>query len=97
MACKRFLGVPVRTPSIMVYGDLGRFPLYINGYVSSVRYWFRLLELETDRLPKKAYEMQLCSDKNGRDCWASSMRGILCENGFNFVGLQQGIGNIKFF
>ena len=28
MACKRFLGVPVRTPSKMVYGNLGRFPLY---------------------------------------------------------------------
>ena len=56
MACKRFLGVPVRTPSKMVYVDLGRFPLFINSYVSSVRYWFRLLEMETDRLPKKAYE-----------------------------------------
>ena len=56
MACKIFLGVPVRTPSKMVHGDLGRSPLYINSYVSSVKYWFRLLEMETDRLPKKAYE-----------------------------------------
>ena len=28
MACKRFLGVPVRTPNKMVYGDLGRFPSF---------------------------------------------------------------------
>ena len=68
MACERSLGVPVRTPSKMVSGDLGRFPHYINSYVSSVRYWFRLLEMETDRLPKKAYEMQLCLNENGKDC-----------------------------
>ena len=56
MAGKKFLGVPVRTPSKMVYSDLGRFALYIHSYVSSASYWFRLLEMETDRLPKKAYE-----------------------------------------
>ena len=38
MACKRFLGVPVRTPNKMVYGDLGRFPLFINSYISCIKY-----------------------------------------------------------
>ena len=37
MACKRFLGVPVRTPSKMGYGDLGRFPLFINRYLDSIK------------------------------------------------------------
>ena len=30
MACKRFLGVPLRTPNKMVYGELGRYPLFVN-------------------------------------------------------------------
>ena len=30
MACKRFLGVPLRTPNKMVYGELGRYPLFEN-------------------------------------------------------------------
>ena len=91
MASKRFLGVPVRTPNKMVYGDLGRFPLFINSYISCFKYWFRLLEMGNDRLPKTAYEMLLCLDRNEKDCWVSRIREILCETGFNFVWLQQGL------
>ena len=91
MACKRFLGVQVRTPNKMVYGDLGRVPLFINSYTSCIKYWFRLLEMGNDRLPKTAYEMLLCLDRNGKDCWVSRIREILCETGFNFVWLQQGL------
>ena len=72
MACERFLAVPaVRTPSKMGYGDLGRFPLFINRYLGSIKYWFRLWQMENDRLPKTAYEMLLCLDRNVKDCWAS--------------------------
>ena len=97
MACKRFLGVPVRTPNKMVYGDLGRFPLFINSYISCIKYWFRLLEMGNDRLPKTAYEMLLRLDRNGKDCWVSKIREILCETGFNFVWLQQGVGDKNSF
>ena len=77
MACKRFLGVPVRTPNKMVYGDFGRF--FINSYISCIKYWFRLLKMGTDRLAKTAYEMLLCLDRNEKDCWVSKIREILCE------------------
>jgi hypothetical protein len=97
MACKRFLGVPVRTPNKMVYGDLGRFPLFINSNISSMRYWFRLLQMENDRLPKKAYEMLVGLDRNGKDCWASRLRELLCKTGFSFVWLQQGVGDVMQF
>ena len=38
-ALKRFLGVSQRTPNNMMYGDTARYPLYINVYVRTVRYW----------------------------------------------------------
>ena len=76
----------------MVYGDLGRFHLFINSYTSSMKYWIRLLEMGNNRLPKTAYEMLLCLDRNGKDCWVSRIREILCETGFNFVWLQ-GVGH----
>ena len=69
MACKRFLGVPVRTPSKKVYGDLGRFPLLLIRNASSVRYSFQLLEMKNDKLKKKrrkkkkVYEMLLCLEE----------------------------------
>eukprot|EP00745_Piridium_sociabile_P024691 TRINITY_DN39152_c0_g3_i6.p1 TRINITY_DN39152_c0_g3~~TRINITY_DN39152_c0_g3_i6.p1 ORF type:complete len:696 (-),score=54.33 TRINITY_DN39152_c0_g3_i6:199-2037(-) len=97
MACKRFLGVPVRTPNKMVYGDLGRYPLYINSYVACLRYWFKLIQMDNDRLPYKAYMMLLELDRVGKNCWATKVRDILCETGFNIVWLQHGVGNVKEF
>ena len=42
MACKKYLGVPSRTPNKMVYGKLSR-SLFIASYVRCIKYWFRLL------------------------------------------------------
>ena len=78
MACKRFLGVQFRTPNTMVYGDLGRFPLFINSYLKSIKSWLRLLEMGIDRLPKAACKMLLCLDRNGKDCWASRILRKFC-------------------
>ena len=39
MAWERYLGVPIRTPNKMVYGELGRFPLFVASYVRCVKYW----------------------------------------------------------
>ena len=91
MASKGFIGAPIRTPNKMVYGDLGIFPLFVSNYLSSIKYWFRLLKMGNDRLPKRAYEILLCLDRNGKDCWISRIREILCKTGFNFVWLQQGL------
>ena len=43
MACKRFLGVPLRTPNKMVYGELGRYPLFVNSTLRCLKYWLRVL------------------------------------------------------
>ena len=43
MACKKYLGVPSRTPNKMEHGELGRYPLFIASYVRCIKYWFRLL------------------------------------------------------
>eukprot|EP00745_Piridium_sociabile_P032434 TRINITY_DN5471_c0_g1_i2.p1 TRINITY_DN5471_c0_g1~~TRINITY_DN5471_c0_g1_i2.p1 ORF type:complete len:1139 (-),score=92.24 TRINITY_DN5471_c0_g1_i2:303-3719(-) len=97
MACKRFLGVPSRTPNKMVYGDLGRYPIFVNSLVSCIRYWIRLLNMEQNRIPKMAYLMLLSLDSGGKDCWVTKIRDILCETGFAFVWLQQSVGNVNGF
>lgn len=96
-ACKRFLGVPIRTPSKMVYGELGRFPLFINSYIRCIKYWFRLLQMDHDRLPWQAYTMLVNMDENGKVCWVTHVREVLCRSGFYFVWLQQGVGNVAGF
>ena len=97
LACKRFLGVSIRSPNKMVYGELGRYPLFVNSFVRAVKYWLRLLQMDIHRLPKQAYLMQLSMDKDGKKCWVSDVRTILCEYGFHFVWLNQGVANEKGF
>lgn len=93
LACKRFLGVPTKTPNKMVYSELGRYPLFINTNIRCLKYWFRLLQMDQDRLPKQAYMMLLSQDQNGKRCWATEIKEMLQKAGFGYVWLQQGTQN----
>ena len=97
LACKQFLGVPRLTPNKIVYGDLGRYPMYIISYIRVLKYWFKLLSMPLDRLPRQAYDMLLGLDEKGKQCWASKVRNMLCSSGFGLVWLQQGVGDVKMF
>ena len=50
-ALKKFLGVSIKTPNDLVYGELNRFPIYLNSAVRCIRYWFKLTRMENFRLP----------------------------------------------
>ena len=97
LACKRYLGVPLKTPNKLVYSELGRYPLYVNSHIKTVKYWFRLLEMDANRLPKQAYLMLVNLDKKGKKCWVSGIREILGKTGFFDVWLNQGVTNVKLF
>ena len=36
---KKCLRVPIFTPNVMIYGDTGRYELWINAILSSIKYW----------------------------------------------------------
>ena len=55
-ACKKALSVSQKTTNAMIYGELCRYPLYINTVMKAVKYWLKLVELLDNRLPKAAYE-----------------------------------------
>ena len=97
LACKRFLGVPIKTPNKIVYGELGRFPLYINSSVRSIKYWFRLLQMDLERLPRQAYEMMKTQDQNGKSCWVTHIRTLLSRTGFYYIWANQGTQNVQGF
>ena len=56
-ACKRLLSVSNRTPNHMVYGETGRYPLYIDSTLSSLRYWLKVSKMPDTRFPKQALIM----------------------------------------
>ena len=97
LACKRYLGVPLKTPNKLVYSELGRFPLHINSTVKTLKYWFRLLQMDDNRLSKQAYLMLVSLDEKGKKCWVSGIREVLCKAGFMQVWINQGVDNTKVF
>ena len=96
-ARKRYLNVPLKVPNKFVYGETGRYPLYVNNAVRCIRCWLRILKLDSARLPKQAYIMLFNMDERGKNCWATSVRNILFSLGFGYVWLQQGIGCDRVF
>ena len=60
-AIKRLLNVSTRTPSALVYGETGRYPLYVITYVKCIKYWLNLVRMPEKRLPLKAFKcLTLC-------------------------------------
>ena len=96
-AIKRFLNVSTRTPSALVYGETGRYPLYVNTYTRCIKYWLNLVRMPDNRLPSKSYKMLYylhCKNKNN---WVSYVCFTLYRFGFGFVWENQGVCNTKRF
>eukprot|EP00745_Piridium_sociabile_P017375 TRINITY_DN26146_c0_g1_i13.p1 TRINITY_DN26146_c0_g1~~TRINITY_DN26146_c0_g1_i13.p1 ORF type:complete len:408 (-),score=12.07 TRINITY_DN26146_c0_g1_i13:7-1098(-) len=96
-AMKRFLHVNRRTPNDLVYGELGRYPIYVNSYMKCIKYWLKLVRMSDNRLPAKAYRLLYDLDMRGKITWASYVRKCLYSYGFAFVWIDQGVGCINSF
>ena len=96
-AMKRFLHVTSITPNDIVYGELGRYPVYINSYLSCVRYWLKIINMDERRLPKKCYKMLFEYDNKGKVNWVTNIRRFLCNHGYLYVWDNQSVGDINAF
>ena len=99
LGLKKYLGVEMRTPNDLVYGDTSRYPMYVNSTLRCIRYWLKLLKMDISRLPRKAYKMLYDLDVKGK-CkynWVSKVRLCLYENGFGNVWMSQSVGDEKSF
>ena len=86
-ACKHFLHVRNKTPNDVIYGELGRYPLFISATVRFIKFWLRLLRQADNLYSKKAYKMLLVMQNRGSTTWVSHVKSILCDNGFEQVWL----------
>ena len=95
--CKRILGVKLSTSNVGVYGELGRFPLYINRYTSIIKYWLKL-NCTDNIILKTIYQRMLCELENGANNWAGNVKYILSKYVFLYVWENPtNIGNINCF
>ena len=56
-AFQRLLKVSLKTPNDTAYGERGSTAMHLDAKVSSIRFWFRLMRMENESLPRKAYNM----------------------------------------
>ena len=80
-----------------MYAETGRFPLSITLKLRSLKYWFRLLKLDSKRICKQAYETLLLLSEHGSDNWVTQIKQLLQINGFGIVWLSKGVGCEKMF
>ena len=81
-ALKMFLNASLRTPDLMVYGETGRYPLFVNIYVKCITFWIRILKMPPCRLPFTPYKMLLHLHERNKTTWPSSVCYLLCKYDF---------------
>lgn len=90
---RRILGVKKSTNLTALYGELGRFPLVIIRKINMIKYWIKLLKENETSILKQTYRM-LWEDTNrnlnykGKN-WATQIKTILQQHGFEYIWQQQ--------
>ena len=97
--CKKVLGVKKNTQNDFVYGELGRTSFITHRYLIIIKYWLKVLKMSDVKYVKIVYNMMLSDFEStpNKINWASLVKHLLASLGFNYVWLQQEIGNDKYF
>ena len=92
-ACKKSLGVGKKTPNNLVYGETGRYPLYVDSTMSTIRYWFKVINMDPARIPRQAYEREKLEINHKTTGWAKGIKQCLETNGFAEIWINEGTNN----
>ena len=79
-----------------VYGELGRYPLYISRYVRIISYWCKVINTD-NILMKKIYKQGLNDCNKGCKNWVSNIKTMLNNYGFTDVFENNHFVNPKVF
>ena len=79
---------------MIVYGELGRVPLYVLRKVRIVKYWYKILA-DPLTLLNKVYKQQICNVNNNRNLksWSANVKLLLIELGFSYLWSNQEMVN----
>jgi hypothetical protein len=88
--CKRILKDRNTTPSFIVYGELGRFPLEIRVKLRTISYWCKLVNNET-KLSSSLYRLMLCLKNQGQNNFKgiNYVESILNRAGLGHIFINQ--------
>jgi hypothetical protein len=84
------------TPTCMVYGELGTYPLKVSIYSRIVSFWGRLLTGNENKLSLKVYKAMLKLSHNNQDRsqWIDKVKSILNNSGLSYVWDSQSFPSV---
>ena len=91
------LGVSSNTVNEAALGELGGYPLAVHYHLRCVKYWLKILSMQSGGYPKACYTMLYNLDQNGKNTWATWVKVMLEQFGFRYVWAQQGVGDFDLF
>ncbi len=78
------LQVRLNSCNACVYGELGRYPLYINRFMKMLKYWFKII-LSNNIILHTVYNMNVEECHKGHIHWALRTTQLLTDNGYGYV------------
>lgn len=95
--CRKNLKLPANVAKVFVRGECGRRPLYIVYYCKCIKYWIRLIRMNTYRYPYQSHRMLRNLDEVERQTWATKVRELLFKFGFGYAWFYENVGNENVF
>ena len=86
---KMMLSVHSNTSSLAIYGDTGRYPLFIKAKQRAIKFWARIAKLKDESLVKMVYNVLYSLDNVGLRNWATHIKCCLSDLGYEHIWLQQ--------
>ena len=83
--CKYVLGVSAQTTSVAVYGECGRYPLFVVYYCKCIKFWLKITQMSCDRLTNQCYRLSKQLSGSGRNTWRTKVKSLLCRYGLQYV------------
>ena len=74
---KNMLGVKQQTTSVTIYGDTGRYPLFLKQQILALKYWICLISLPKSCYLRIVYNSLASLDFIGETNWCSHIRSLL--------------------
>ena len=71
----------------MIYAETGRFPLAIDINVQIIKYWLKILRMESNSYVKLVYNEMLQDPTKHK--WIKYVKTFLCSSGFSGAWEQQ--------
>ena len=87
--CKQLLRVKSSTSNMSVYGELGRYPLFINRYTRMIKYWCKIIRTG-NTLVNTLYRALVSMTSNGAsNIWVCSIKSLLENYWFSYVWINE--------